>query len=95
MIIQIQMFFWSCLSLSSSTSQASNTVSVQSYQKIDLQVQVWNLFSSDKTEEVTIVPRALNSGTMECGLACHKDQECGGFLYDKSSGSCTMKLVIL
>ena len=89
----IQMVLLSCLSLSSSASQSSNTVSVQSYRKIDLQVQVWNLFVSDKTEEGTIVHHAPNSGTIECGVACHKDPECGGFLYDKTAGSCTMKLV--
>ena len=91
MVMIIQMVLSSCLTLSA--SQSSNSVSIQSYRKIDFQVQVWNLFSSDKTEEVTIVPHALNSGTIECGVACHKDPECGGFLYDKTAGSCTMKLV--
>ncbi len=87
-----QIFFLSCLTVSSFASQSSHIVSGQSYQKIDFPLQVWNLFSSKKTEMVTIfVPDALNSGTAECGVACDMNHDCGGFLYDKVSGSCSMK----
>ena len=86
-----QIVYFSCLTMSSFASLSSNTVSGQNYRKIDFPLQVWNLFSSDKTEEVTIVPDALNSGTIECGVACHINPDCGGFLFDKTSGSCTMK----
>ena len=68
-------------------------VSVQSWRKIDFPLKVWNLFSSKKTEEVTIVTDKQSTGNIECGVACHKNPECGGFLYDKTSGSCSMKLV--
>ena len=88
-----QIVYFSCLTVSSFASLSSNTVSGQNYRKIDFPLQVWNLFSSDKTEEVTIVPDALNSGTIECGVACHINPDCGGFLFDKSSGSCSMKQV--
>lgn len=67
--------------------------SVQSWRKIDFPLKVWNLFSSKKTEEVTFVTHALSTGNIECGVECHKNHECGGFLYDKTSGSCSMKLV--
>ena len=66
---------------------------VQNWQKIDFPLRVWNLFSSKKTEEVTIVTHAQSTGNIECGVACHKNPECGGFFYDKTSGSCSMKLV--
>ena len=85
--------FSSCLIVSSFASQSYNTVSGQSWRKVDFPLQVWNLFSYDQTEEVSIVPNALKSGTIECGLACHKNPNCGGFLFDKASGSCSMKHV--
>ena len=81
----------SCLPLSSFASQNSNSMSGQDYRRIDFPLQVWNLISSWKTEEVTIAPDAENSGTIECGVACHINPDCGGFLYDKTSGSCSMK----
>ena len=83
--------FLSCLPMSSFASQSSNSMSGQSYRRIDFPLQVWNLISSKKTEEVTIAPDALNSGTIECGVACHINPDCGGFLFVKTSGSCTMK----
>ena len=83
----------SCLTMSSFASLSSNTVSVQSYRKIDFPPHVWNLFFSDKTERLTIVSDALSSGTIRCGVSCQKDPECGGFLYEKKSGICTMKSV--
>ena len=83
----------SCLMVYSFASQSSNTLSGQKYRKIDFPLQVWNLLSSDKTEEVTIEPDALNSGTVECGVACHMNHDCGGFVFDKKSGSCSMKQV--
>ena len=85
-----QLVFSSYLIVSSFASQSHNTVSGQSYRKIDFPLQVWNNFSSDQTEEVSF---GLNSGTIECGLACHKNANCGGFLFDKASGSCFMKHV--
>ena len=88
-----QLVFSSCLIVSSFASQSYNTVSGQSWRKVDFPLQVWNLFSYDQTEEVSIVPNALKSGTIECGLACHKNPNCGGFLFDKASGSCSMKHV--
>ena len=86
-----QIVFLSCLTVSSFASQSSHTVSGQSYRKIDFPLEVWNLLSSDQTEEVTIVSNALSSGTIRCGVACHMNHDCGGFLYDKVSGSCSMK----
>ena len=88
-----QLVFSSCLIMSSFASQASNTVSGQSYRKIDFPLQVWNLFSSDKTEGVTIISNSLSSGSIRCGVACQIDPECGGFLFDNTSGSCTTKSV--
>ena len=72
---------------------SGSLVSVQSWRKIDFPLKVWNLFSSKKTEEVTIVSPALSTGNIECGVACHRNPECGGFIYDKTSGSCSMKSV--
>ena len=72
---------------------SASLVSVQSWRKIDFPSKVWNQFSSNKTEEVTIITDALSTGNIQCGIACHKNHECGGFIYDKSSGSCSMKLV--
>ena len=81
----------SCLIVYSFASQSSNTNSGQKFRKIDFPLQVWNLLSSDKTEEVTIEPDELNSGTIECGVACHMNHDCGGFVYDKKTGSCFLK----
>ena len=88
-----QIFLLSCLTVSSFATQSSNAVSSQSYRKIDFPLQVWNLFSPDKTEGVTIISNSLSSGSIRCGVACQQDPECGGFLFDKTSGSCTMKSV--
>ena len=88
-----QIILLSCLIVFSFASQSSNTISGQSYRRIDFPLQVWNLFSSEKTEELKIVPDALNSGAVECGVACHMNHDCGGFVYDKASGSCSMKQV--
>ena len=88
-----QLVLLKCLIVSSFASQSSNTVSGQSWKKIDFPLQVWNLFSSDQTEEVTIVSNALSSGTIRCGVACQINPDCGGFLFDKASGSCSMKHV--
>ena len=86
--------FLSCLLMSSFASQSPYSISSgQSYRRINFPLQVWNLFPSNKTEEVTIAPDALNSGTIECGVACQIKADCGGFLYDKTSGSCSMKSV--
>ena len=77
----------------SPSSSSGSLVNAQSWQKVDFPLTVWNLFSSKKTEEVTIVTDKQSTGNIECGVACHKNPECGGFLYDKTSGSCSMKLV--
>ena len=65
----------------------------KSYRKINFPLQVWNLISSSKTEEVSIAPNSQQEGIMECGVACNIKSDCGGFLYDKTSGECTMKSV--
>ena len=75
------------------SSPATETVQAQNYRKIDFPLNVWNQISSEKTEEVTIVNDKLNSGTIECGVACQIKSECGGFVYNKTSGSCSMKWV--
>ena len=72
---------------------SGSLVSVQSYRKIDIPLNVWNLFSSRETEEVTILSDTNSSGIIQCGVACQKNSKCGGFLYDKASRSCSMKLV--
>ena len=87
-----QTFFLSCLTVSFA-SQSSNSMTGQSYRKINFPLQVWNLVSSSKTEEVSIAPNSLKEGIMECGVACNIKSDCGGFLYDKTSGGCTMKSV--
>ena len=82
------------VSLFASQSLASKSVvSTQSWRKIDFPLKIWNLFSTNKTEEVTIAPCAQGEGPIKCGVACHKNPDCGGFLYDKASGSCAMKSV--
>ena len=88
-----QIVLLSCLIVFSFASQSSNTISGQSYRRIDFPLQVWDLFSSEKTEEWKIVPDALNSGTVECGVACHMNHDCGGFVFDKASEICSMKQV--
>ena len=82
------------VSLFASQSLASKSVvSTQSWRKVDFPLKIWNLFSTNQTEEVTIAPCAQGEGTIKCGVACHKNPDCGGFLYDKASGSCVMKSV--
>ena len=76
-----------------SSSPTTETVKGQSYRRINFTFNIWNLISSKKTENVTIVNDGLDSGTIECGVACHVKSECGGFVYDKKSGSCSMKRV--
>ena len=73
--------------------QDESKFSIQSYRKVDVPLDNWNLFSSKKTEELTIVTDAPSSGNIKCGVACHKNNKCGGFLYNKTSGRCFMKLV--
>ena len=85
--------FLSCLTVSSFASQSSNSMTGQSYRKINFPLQIWNLISSSKSEEVTIAPNAQSRGIIECGVTCQIKSDCGGFLYDKTSGSCTMKSV--
>ena len=87
-----QILFLSCLTVSFA-SQSSNSMTGQSYRKINFPLQVWNLISSSKTEEVSIAPNSQQKGIMECGVACNIKSDCGGFLYDKTSGECTMKSV--
>ena len=70
------------------------SVSTQSYRRIDFSHRIWNLISSQNTEEVSIAKNTPNLGIVECGVACHKKSECGGILYDNSSRSCVMKSVI-
>ena len=87
---------FSCITVPSFATQGlqdESKVSVQSYRKVDVPLDNWNLFSSNKTEELTIVTKAPSSGIIKCGIACHKNNKCGGFLYDKTSGRCLMKLV--
>ena len=81
--------------VSSFASPSLNRVTGQNYRKIDLPLEVWNRLSSDKTEGVAIVSERISSGTIRCGVSCQNNRECGGFLYDKTSGSCTMKSVNL
>ena len=69
------------------------SVSTQSYRRIDFSHRIWNLISSQNTEEVSIAKNTPNLGIVECGLACHKKSDCGGILYDNSSRSCVMKSV--
>ena len=69
------------------------SVSTQSYRRIDFSHRIWNLISSQNTEEVSIAKNTPNLGIVECGVACHKKSECGGILYDNSSRSCVMKSV--
>ena len=88
-----QTLFLSCLTVSSFASQSSNSMTGQSYRKINFPLQIWNLISSSKSEEVTIAPNAQRRGITQCGVTCQKKSDCGGFLYDKTSGSCTMKSV--
>ena len=86
----------SCLivtSFASHSSSSISTFSTQSYRKINFPLKVWNLFSSSKTEEVTIAADGLRSGIIECGVACHTNSDCGGFSYDQTSRACSMKLV--
>ena len=83
----------SCLIVTSFASQSSSSISSQSYRKINFPLKVWNLFSSSKTEEVTIAADGLRSGIIECGVACHTKSDCGGFFYDQTSRACSMKLV--
>ena len=86
----------SCLivtSLASHSSSSISTFSTQSYRKINFPLKVWNLFSSSKTEEVTIAADGLRSGIIECGVACLTNSDCGGFFYDQTSRACSMKLV--
>ena len=83
----------SCLIVTSFASQSSSSISTQSYRKINFPLKVWNLFSSSKTEEVTIAADGLRSGIIECGVACHKKSDCGGFSYEQTSRACSMKLV--
>ena len=73
--------------------QDESKVSGQSYRKVDVPLDNWNAFSLDKTKEITIVTDSPRSGIIECGVACHINSKCGGFLYDKTSGKCVMKLV--
>ena len=79
--------------VSSFASPSLNRVTGQNYRKFDFPLEVWNRLSSDKTEGVTIVSDRISSGTIRCGVSCQNNPECGGFLYDKTSGSCTMKSV--
>ena len=88
-----QTLFLSCLTVSSFASQSSSSMTGQSYRKVNFPLQVWNLISSRKTEEVTIAPNSQKEGIIECGVACQIKSDCGGFLYDKTSGGCTMKSV--
>lgn len=88
-----QTLFLSCLTVSSFASQSSNSMTGQSYRKVNFPLQVWNLISSSKTEEVTIAQNSQKEGIIECGVACQIKSDCGGFLYDKTSGGCTMKSV--
>ena len=87
-----QTLFLSCLTVSFA-SQSSNSMTGQSYRKINFPLQVWNQISSSKTEEVSIAPNSQQEGIMECGVACNIKSDCGGFHYDKTSGGCTMKSV--
>ena len=86
-----------CLTVTSFASPSSssiNSISTQSYQKINFPLKVWNLFSSSKTEEVTIAAAdGPRSGIIECGVACHTNSDCGGFLYEQTTRICSMKLV--
>ena len=88
-----QTLFLSCLTVSSFASQSSNSMTGQSYRKVNFPLQVWNLISSSKTEEVTIALNSQKEGIIECGVTCQIKSDCGGFLYDKTSGGCTMKSV--
>ena len=86
----------SCVTVSLFTRQSlasRSLVSTQSWRKTDFPLKVWNLFSTKNTEEVTIAPNAQREGIIDCGVACHKNPDCGGILYEKSSGSCAMKSV--
>ena len=65
------------VSLFASQSMASKSVvSTQSWRKIDFPLKIWNLFSTNKTEEVTIAPCAQGEGPIKCGVACHKNPDC-------------------
>ena len=86
----------SCVTVSLFTRQSlasRSLVSTQSWRKTDFPLKVWNLFSTKNTEEVTIAPNAQREGIIDCGVACHRNPDCGGILYDKTTGSCEMKLV--
>ena len=81
-------FFQSFLAVSTLTQ-----ASALNFNKVDLPLSVWSSIAN--SEEVTIARRGLSSGLVECGLACHQNSKCGGFLYDKDTGSCEMKMVII
>ena len=84
------MITFNCLTMHLVASQILNSINGQGYQKIEFSMEVWNHFSSKNTEEL-IINDALNSGIIECGLACHIKAKCGGFHFDQTSGSCFMK----
>ena len=85
-----RMITFNCLTMHLVANQILNSINGQGYQKIRFSMKVWNRFSSKNTEEL-IINDALNSGIIECGLACHIKAKCGGFHFDQTSGSCFMK----
>ena len=77
------------VSLFASQSLASKSVvSTQSWRKVDFPLKIWNLFSTNQTEEVTIAPCAQGEGTIKCGVACHKNPVWGVPLWQRFRKLC-------